>query len=180
MKILALDISTKCTGWAYLHAVSGDKRWTYGSIVSPSYYSGLTKNDLLMGQALLWFVKEINKLAKEFEPDIVCAEGINIRHATTMRTIAQFHAAASIGISLWNKEKVLTKIHNATLRSLLEFPAKKFVPKEIVIKSKKEKVDITKVLMVDKVKELFDINLNYKDHDIADAIGLAWVCKLKN
>lgn len=116
MRILSLNISTTNTGWAFF--IKG-KLVDSGNIKSPSYYAGLTKNNLLMGQALYWYCKQIKKLVTKLQPSKCCAEDINISRPTIMRSMAQFHAAASIAISIYNSDMILEKVHNATMRSQL-------------------------------------------------------------
>ena len=153
-----------------------------GKLKLPPYYAGLTKNDLLMGQALYWFAREINKLLKTHEPDRICAESINIKHPTTMRSIAQFHAAASLIISIWNKDLILEKVHNATIRSVLgikSFGKKKDIPDEIKKKAKENKVDISKVLFTDVINDMFKMQFKYQDHDIVDSVAVGFTYAVK-
>ncbi len=162
MKILALDISTTCTGWAVLNTKT-EKFIATGKIVTPSYYAGLTKNDLLMGQALFWFCKKIKKLITEYKPTYVCAEDINIGYASTMKSMSQFHAVASIAYSIWDKSKVLNKVHNATMRSELGMGA--IVPNDIKKKwGKMTKVDMKIKCMVHNVNKKNDgINVTWEE-----------------
>jgi len=187
MTILALDISSSCTGWAFLSMTTGIPVWSFGTIVRPKYLVNLTHNDLLMTDALAWFNSEIAHLIELHAPDYICAEDINIKFAMTMRTIAMFHAAASIAASD-HDIKVFNKVSNASIRSVFGFykyNVNKKMPKEkqeaikalrapIQKKAKENKVDFTKVLMVDNVNEMFGKGLQYSQHDIADAMAVAW------
>lgn len=209
MKILALDISSSCTGYAlYNDSNINVDEWIINKLVLPEYYKGLTKNNLLMSKSLFWFNKEILNLMSKYRPDHVVAEDINIRAVTTMRTMAQFHAAASIAISMCNENIVLNKVHNATVRSefgmstspslikTLREDDKKLNKKDasgmaMVMNankkfgydykyeslkelSKKFKVDLTKILMTTIINKLFNMNIQFKDNDIADAVAVGW------
>lgn len=180
MKILGLDISSTCTGWSLLIVSDDDKYdWGVNKIILPSYFKGLTKNDLLMTQALDYFYKEISYVVKLYEPDFICAEDINIRHATTMRTISQFHAAAALAIIHNSEGNMLNKIHNATIRSVFNIKSKYLLTKEATAEAKKNKVTPSKYLMVNAINDTFGLKICYQDHDIADACALAWTfyCK---
>ena len=124
MTILGLDISAKSSGWCVIDPV-GPKILSQGKYVLPKYYDGLTKNELLMQSALMLFWKRVYSLVKLYKPDHVCAEDINIRHITTMRTLSQFHAAAVLAIGLYNSKNknnlILNKVHNASIRSQFGF-----------------------------------------------------------
>ena len=42
MKILGFDISSACTGWAFLNEYEGEQKWTHGKIIFPKYYKNRT------------------------------------------------------------------------------------------------------------------------------------------
>lgn len=218
MKILSFDISSKCTGWALYDSVD-KKILNCGRLLAPKYFEGLTKNELLMGQALYWFYGSIRQILFDNKADVVVAEDINIRHITTMRTLSQFHAIATLAVikssissllpgNSFSISKVLVKVHNATMRSYFGLQSnpklKKLVTKkygsnvskkdqtiasmvylvnekytfnygysDIITIAKNEKIDPIKVLIVEIISRVYGLDLNYSDHDIADACALA-------
>jgi hypothetical protein len=78
-----------------------------------------------------------------------------------------------------NPEKVLEKVHNATVRSTFKIRGKNAVSIKEKIAAKKNKVDITKVQMVVAVNDLLKSEISYPDHDTADAIAIVWTYFIK-
>lgn len=90
MRILALDLSTSCTGWALFEP--GPKLVEYGSIKSS--VAGLSKlNGISKTHAKMWrLADQIDELVNEKNPDLLVIEEIaGSRSRLTQKTLDGFH-----------------------------------------------------------------------------------------
>lgn len=140
MKILALDISTRSTGWF----VDKDS-------------CGLIQIDgkLDFPQKLVFFRKELNKILKEYKPKTVVMEDVHYRRGFsnihTVKALAKFGGVAT---ELAASKRMKTVLMTATAaRKTLEFEGK-----------------VTKEDVFDYFNSEFNMSWNFKQHnDITDA-----------
>lgn len=177
MKYLGLDISSNVTGWATTD--ESGSLLEYGTIKTVG--SGMSK--------LTDFYFKINNLLSELEPDWVCIEDTYISNAKTIRLLSYYAAAA------------LLSIHTACgandwyrLQDWIDLRAKKkgFEPpkngvyfctalealKAVGCEIPKDRDD-KKIAAIDWVNKKYNMSLERKDDDVADAIILSNVIRIR-
>lgn len=147
MKILALDVSTKSTGWFVT------KR-SCGKIVPDK--------NLTFGEKLVFFRQEVSKLLRKYKPDVVVIEDAYYRpgfgNIHTLKALTKF---AGVAIELCTGQGIETEIITATTarKNCCGDHEGKFGKKEVF----------------DFFVEKFDLDWNYEQHnDITDAMALSW------
>ncbi len=147
MKILALDVSTKSTGWFVT------KR-SCGKIVTDKKSS--------FDQKLVFFRKELVKLLHKYKPDVVVIEDAYYRpgfgNIHTLKTLVKF---AGVAIELCASCGIKTEILTATTarKNCCGTHEGKF--------GKREVFDF----FIDK----YDLDWKYESHnDVTDAMALSW------
>ncbi|MDD1468529.1 hypothetical protein MEO43_25380 [Dolichospermum sp. ST_sed5] len=180
-KIFSLDISQERTGWAYLE---DDKVQDYGAITRENYFDkdAVTFNSSEFGNMLAAYCQKVWQVfetcVSEFgEPSHFVVEDLNIRYIKAAKSLLQFQAAAKIAIS--QNTAGTTEIHminNQTVKAFMGVRTlKKNMTKEVKALAKFHKVKEVKILMVDRIAELYpETNLHYKENDEADAIAQAY------
>lgn len=148
MKILALDVSTKSTGWFITKA-------TCGKIVPDK--------NLSFGDKLVFFRKELDRLLHKHKPEIVVIEDAYYRpgfgNIHTLKTLVKF---AGVAIELCASYGIKTEIITATTarKNCCGKQVNKFGKPE-VFKFFVEKYGLS--------------NWNYEEHnDLTDAMALSW------
>jgi Holliday junction resolvasome RuvABC endonuclease subunit len=147
MKILALDVSTKSTGWFIT-------RRSCGKIVPDKHLS--------FGEKLVFFRKELDKLLHKYKPSIVVVEDAYYRpgfgNIHTLKTLVKF---AGVAVELCASHKIETEIITATA-------ARKHCCGEHEGKFGKQEV-------FDFFVEQYNLDWSYKEHnDLTDAMALSW------
>lgn len=147
MKILALDVSTKSTGWFVT-------RRSCGKIVPDKKLS--------FGEKLVFFRKELDKLLRKYKPDIVVIEDAYYRpgfgNIHTLKTLVKF---AGVAIELCTSYGIETEILTATTvrKHCCGDHEGKFGKREVF----------------DFFVEKFDLDWNYAEYnDLTDAMALSW------
>lgn len=150
MKVLALDLSSKSTGWSFFE---GEKLITYGCITcaNPDSLFRIKK-----------MTEEIKKIHQNFKPDSVICEDIlpeDVHHnQNVFRTLQYLQAAVVLGL------------HD--LGQKVEFYVSSEWRKKCGIKTGRGiKRDSLKFADVKFVKDNYNIDVN---DDIADAICIGW------
>lgn len=163
MRILALDISSSATGWAYGY---DNKLIAYGKYI--------TKQSGERGKRLYEFSEWIERLVKEKNPELIIIERpFRGRNSNVLAILSKFVAVAEIAAY-----KVLK----------LEIQPDHFLDPRTIKKTLKVKRgnnhDQNKRLMVNKINSIYGLKLKYNpkksktfnDDDEADAIAIlhAW------
>jgi Holliday junction resolvasome RuvABC endonuclease subunit len=174
--ILGLDISFKRTGWALTDIM---KLKDYGIIVPPKEFKNVTHKDKEFSKFLKWYQDRIQLLVNnivlvEKKLNYAVIEELNMEFVRAAKPILQVHAAAKIGIIMGYALTDISYIHNRTLKAFFEMPMfkKKKFSKDVVKKSKELKKRPEKILMIDIINRMYELNLSYKQDDEADAIAL--------
>jgi len=147
MKILALDVSTKSTGWFVT-------RRSCGKIVPDKKLS--------FGEKLVVFRKELDKLLRKYKPDVVVIEDAYYRpgfgNIHTLKALTKF---VGVAVELCTSRGIETEIITATA-------ARKHCCGDHEGKFGKREV-------FDFFVEKFDLDWGYESHnDITDAMALSW------
>lgn len=147
MKILALDVSTKSTGWFVT-------RKSCGKIVP--------NKKLSFGEKLVFFRKELDKLIHKYKPTVVVIEDIYYRpgfgNIHTLKTLAKF---TGVAIELCSSYNIQTEIITATA-------ARKHCCGDHKGKFGKQEV-------FDFFVKKFSLDWGYKEYnDLTDAMALSW------
>lgn len=147
MKILALDVSTKSTGW----------------FIGPEH-NGLIEidNKLDFPQKLVLFRKELNKLLKEFKPKLVVMEDVHYRRGfSNIHTVKALSKFGGVATEIVASKKMKVELMTATsARKALGFEGK-----------------VTKEDVFDYFNTKYEMGWNFKKHnDITDAwmLHYAW------
>jgi Holliday junction resolvasome RuvABC endonuclease subunit len=181
--VIAFDTSKSRTGWAVL---KGKKVVEYGNIIPPKEYQKITYDDSKWGQFLKWYFKKIYSIVKKQDNlnkiSFAVLEDLHIMHKNTARILHEVQAVAKLAVSLYCEDIPLNPIHNTTAKSNIGVTAnKKNYTKEIKALAKQHKVKEIKILSVDKINELFKLDLSYEENDESDAIMLAYtmICEIE-
>jgi Holliday junction resolvasome RuvABC endonuclease subunit len=148
MKILALDVSTKSTGWFIT-------KKSCGKIVPDKTLS--------FGEKLVFFRKELDKLLRKYKPDVVVIEDAYYRpgfgNIHTLKTLVKF---AGVAIELCTSYGIETEVITATT-------ARKHCCGEHT--EKFGKPEVFKFFV-----EKFGLqDWTYEEHnDLTDAMALSW------
>ncbi len=147
MKILALDVSTKSTGWFVT-------RRSCGKIVPDKKLS--------FGEKLVFFRKELDKLLRKYKPDVVVIEDAYYRpgfgNIHTLKALTKF---VGVAIELCTSYGIESEIITATAarKHCCGDHEGKFGKKEVF----------------DFFVEKLDLDWTYDKHnDITDAMALSW------
>lgn len=158
MKVLGLDISSTCTGWAVMEDGVLKK---YGAIPIKRF-----KIDGAISNHMTWkYASKMKKLVILHDPDIVGVENIyvsdrNKRVGLMLSGLAFIARAIGYGHTM----KDLPTIFPSQVNSLFKLGNP--------VREKR------KGLVVDAVNEKWNLNLSYSDDDIADAICIAHISHL--
>lgn len=147
MKILALDVSTKSTGWFVT-------RRSCGKIVPDKKLS--------FGEKLVFFRKELDKLLRKYKPDVVVIEDAYYQpRKGSIHTLKVLSKFAGVALELCCSYDIETEIITATA-------ARKHCCGDHEEKFGKQEV-------FDFFVEKYDLDWNFKEHnDLTDAMALAW------
>ncbi len=147
MKILALDVSTKSTGWFIT-------RRSCGKIVPDKH--------LTFGGKLVFFRVELDKLLRKYKPDIAVIEDAYYRpgfgNIHTLKTLVKF---AGVAVELCTSHEIETEIITATAarKHCCGTQEGKFGKQEVF----------------DFFVKKYNLDWNYKEHnDLTDAMALSW------
>ncbi len=185
-KLLSLDLSTTCTGWA-IH--EGEKLVDYGRI-KPKV-KGVTKLKYPVQQLrkMQSLADQIEILILEKKPDLIVIEEVN-RHKNRIsgKTLDGLHWLVLLKFSEEDLEKVVYMDSDGShgWRKVLNLQltdADKQINKEHKKLNKKIAKGETKLPIINKkhlacrmvnyvYKTTFDVDLNSTDSDVVDAIGL--------
>jgi Holliday junction resolvasome RuvABC endonuclease subunit len=178
MKIFGLDCSYHRTGWAEM---DGCNLIDYGCIIPPDEYKKVTFKDTKFSKFLHWYSNVIKFLVKDFEPEVIAMEDINIRFLSTGKALQQIQAAAKIGIvSGTDKLKSIRLIHNSTIKSVFGIKTHKDqISKEINTLSKIHKIKTVKIQSVLAINKKFHLDLPFEQNDEADAISICYTALKK-
>lgn len=147
--ILAFDIASKNTGWAFIENGKINKKHLGTIKINPKY---------VMGKRLSTFEKEICNLINIYKPNIICIENIfKGRNANTFKILSLFRGVA-IKTSFEYNGKDPISIMAIQVRSIINLP------------NKKEEVFCN---LNNKYKLGFEFN---SDNDVVDAIALGLAC----
>jgi Holliday junction resolvasome RuvABC endonuclease subunit len=147
MKILALDVSTRSTGWF---------------ITKRSCGKIIPGKNLSFGEKLVFFRQELDKLLRKYKPDVVVIEDVYYRpgfgNIHTLKTLVKF---AGVAIELCTSLGIETEIITATT-------ARKHCCGDQEGKFGKREV-------FDFFVKKYKLDWNYDEHnDITDAMALSW------
>ena len=147
MKILALDVSTKSTGWFITKRSCGK--------ITPG-------KELSFDKKLVFFRQELGKLLRKYKPDVVVIEDAYYRpgfgNIHTLKTLVKF---AGVALELCASYDIETVILTAT-------SARKHCCGEH--EGKFGKLEVFN-FFVDK----YNLDWNYNEHnDLTDAMALSW------
>jgi Holliday junction resolvasome RuvABC endonuclease subunit len=181
MKLLALDLSSSCTGWA-LFNIEEKQLLSFGSIPKRSG-KGKTKYRKLLN-SLRNMVSDVLDVIKVHEPDKIVIEEIN-RGSSRLgqKTLDGVHfllldkledyidkvnyidSDGKVGwrTKLGLKLSPIQKLKNKELKQL---------NKQLKTKIKNKNIITKKDLAIDYVNKRFNLQLSLEQNDIADSIGL--------
>ena len=158
MKILAIDVSSACSGYCILE----DGYLDIGS-VNTIVPRGLKQKDkLTLGQKLLFFENSVKAIIKKYKPNLIVVEDIfKGPNAKTFKTLAAFRGVAF---------KICQQLTKKDPISLMPTEARKLIN----IKGKKKEDAFEFVVKKYKLKHyVFE-----KDNDKTDAIVLALAAEI--
>lgn len=140
--------------------------------------------------------RAFHQMMDNYKIDWVVMEELNFSsNFKTSKALLRVHGV--IMELTWDKlQKEVEWYHNATWRSRLKIKAPKHEKIKTLIKDRKtgkmkeglrkkiSKIEVDgkkipldiKWITVQKINELFDLDLKYEDNDLADAVGIAYVC----
>lgn len=172
--VLGLDVSFHRTGWA---VTRGMKLLEYGFISPPEIFKKTTWKSDEFPMALEWLRFEIANLTKHMRRkhniEIAAIEELNIRHVNIIKILMQIQASVKIGVLNGYDMIDIDRVSNLAVKGFLGVPnRKKDIPKEINKLSLQLKKKPVKIMTIDKINKLYNLDLNYNQDDEADAIGL--------
>lgn len=171
IKVLGFDVSYRRTAWALLN---GMEYVEHGVIELGDEYKKVTFKDAKFSQAISAISATTEMVCKSLKPDFVVLEDMNIRFLNSGKVLMQAGAAVKVGIVRANSNQVIHLINNKTIKSFFGIPSRnKDFPKDVVSLSNNINIPPWKIMIVDIVNEMYDLNFNYEENDEADAISLA-------
>lgn len=156
MKVLGLDISSVITGWAVIDngCLAG-----YGAINVKEYKS----ENIITNKTLYMFGMEVNDLLYRFVPTHVAVENVYMGcNSKTALSLAMLSAVARVKSYEFTRQEIVT-IYPASVNSFYKMKVKGLTSAS------------RKSLIISNTNDFFSIDLKKKDHDIADAISIAYV-----
>jgi len=169
---LGLDTAKNRTGWAFIENMN---ILEYGHIECPKDLAKIKVDDAEFSKVLMWYYDQIKLLFQIHIPNIIVMERLNLEYNRSAKTMIQFQTVVRL-VSIREFFKNVYTIHNKTVKSAFKLNTpKNKIPISYIQKARDLKIAKPhKLMMVDKINEIFDTCLSYDQDDEADAIALVW------
>jgi hypothetical protein len=179
---MAFDLSMHSTGWAI---TKGMKPIESGIINLDTYgFKGVTFKDLRFSEFLCTYKEIVKELVsdkiKNYGIKYIFYELLNIEHKEILKVLMQIQAAAKIGIIDNYHQVFVLPVHNKAVKGFFGLPTKnKEIPKEVILTAKKWKQKPIKLMLINKLNEMFNLCFMPNEGDRADAFGLCMAGLMK-